>query len=630
MEHPKDILKKFWGFDDFKGSQKEIIAALLEDRDVLALMPTGGGKSLCFQVPALAREGICIVVSPLISLIQNQVDRLRQLGIKAIALTGGIPFGEVVQLLDNCCFGNYKFLYLSPERLGQEMVRERIQRMKVNLLAIDEAHCISQWGHDFRPAYLECSKLRELSPETPIIALTATATRAVANDIVANLKCNDPLVIKDSFARDNIAFSISRAEDKPYRLKQLCAQLEKSAIVYVRTRRSSEELARYLNGSGYAAAHFHGGIPKREKQEKLDLWLKDQVKIMVATNAFGMGIDKPDVALVVHYQIPDCIENYFQEAGRAGRNGEPAEAVLITNKTDEQQLKSQFLSVLPDRAFLKKVYNKLNSYFQIAYAEGKDETFQFNFNAFCGTYGFNSILAYNALRILDQHSVVALTESFAQKTTVQVLAGKQQLFDYLEKYQDLVPVVQTLLRTYGGVFDFTTKINPFLISKKAAVEERTVVRALERLAKDGIIAYQAKEHDLSITFLVPREDDSTINRFAKEVGKRHQLKMEHVQSMLAYVHNGSMCRSRQLLGYFGENKEEDCGICDVCEVRHQGDRAPLGIAKQILKSLAREKQGSRALIASLGHGEKPILRAIRGLLEDGKIRVNDRNEYEIL
>ena len=362
---PKEILQEYWGHAQFKGSQEKIINVILEGKDVLALLPTGGGKSICFQIPAMAKEGICIVISPLIALIQNQVGNLKERGIKAIALTGGIHFDEVNDLLDNCVFGNYKFLYLSPERLQQEIVRERIQKMNVNLIAIDEAHCISHWGHDFRPAYLDCSSLRGLLPETPVIALTATATKQVAADILDNLKFIEPVVFKDSFSRKNIAFKIYHEEDKRYRLKLLCSKIEKSAIVYVRTRRLAQEVAQYLNANKFSATYFHGGISKQEKEKRLNLWLNNKVKIIVATNAFGMGIDKPDVQLVVHYQIPDCLENYFQEAGRAGRDGLSAEAALITNTSDERLVRKQFLSILPDTAFLKLIYNKLNNYFRL-------------------------------------------------------------------------------------------------------------------------------------------------------------------------------------------------------------------------------------------------------------------------
>ena len=631
MNHsPKEILQKFWGYTEFKGSQEKIINAVLNDQDVLALLPTGGGKSICFQIPALSKDGICIVVSPLIALIQNQVGGLKEKGIKAIALTGGIPHEEVNNLLDNCIFGNYKFLYLSPERLQQEMVQSRIQQMNVNLIAIDEAHCISHWGHDFRPAYLECSKLRALLPEVPVIALTATATKQVANDIIDSLKFIDPLLVTDSFSRSNIAFKVFWEEDKRYRLKLLCSQLEKSAIVYVRTRRLSQELAQYLHSNGCSATNFHGGISKKEKKERLNRWLNDKVQVMVATNAFGMGIDKPDVQLVVHYQIPDSLENYFQEAGRAGRDGASADAVLITNSTDIERARKQFLSVLPDTAHLKKVYSKLNSYFQIPFGEGNEQNFQLDFNTFCSVYQLNPMLTYNTLQVLDQNSVIALSESFSKKSTVRFLATKEQLFSYFEKNRTLVGIAQAILRTYGGIFDFETKINTQLIAKKSDSQEASVVKVLEQLQKDEIIDYSAQHSDIDITFLVPREDDSTINVFAKKVKERHAIKTDNLDHMLAYVNNGKICRSIQLLKYFGETTLENCGICDICLDKQGENLSSDIIRKAVLAMLEKENSTSRKIIKKLQLSETAILSSLRELLEDGKIKVNALNEYELI
>lgn len=629
-KNPEEILKEFWGFTNFRGSQKEIIDAVLNQQDVLALMPTGGGKSLCFQVPALARDGLCIVVSPLIALIHDQVNNLKQRGIKALALTGGIPFDELITLLDNCLYGGYKFVYLSPERLQQEMVRDKIRQMNVNLIAIDEAHCISQWGHDFRPAYLECAKLRELLPETPVIALTATATDRVATDIIDNLGFTEPLIVKDSFSRPNIAFDVLWCEDKHYRLKQRFAETDQSGIVYVRTRKMTQDLARFLNANGCKASFFHGGIGKKEKQQKLNLWLTDQVQVMVATNAFGMGVDKPDVCTVVHFQIPDCLENYYQEAGRAGRDGASATAVLLTNAYDVAQTRQQFLGALPDTEMLKKIYNKLNNYFQISFGESTDEIFQFPFKDFVAAYGLNSFLTYNALRVLDQYSVIALSESFFKKTEIRFITSQPRIFDYLEKNRGSAPIIQNILRTYGGIFDFETKIDPSLIAKKTNASEKRVFDLLAKLQKDGIIDYKSKKTDLEITFLLPRDDDRTINVFAKQVEQRNQIKVEKVDQMLSYIRTGTVCRSKQILGYFGEKRVKDCGICDVCRKRYQTKDIDFqSISMEIMNILRQASQTSRFLIKKLDYSDTHILKAIQLLLEEGQIQVNTKNEYEI-
>lgn len=630
MRDPKEILEQYWGFPNFKNSQEEIIDAVLGGQDVMALLPTGGGKSLCYQVPALATEGICIVISPLIALIRDQVETLKSLGIKAIALTGGIPFGEVDQLLDNCLYGNYKFLYLSPERLQQELIQERILQMNINLIAIDEAHCISQWGHDFRPAYLKCSLLRDLVPHAPIIALTATATDPVVKDICANLTLRQPLMVKDSFSRDNIAFSVRWEEDKKYRLKKLCGETRTSIIVYVRSRRMTVELATYLVQQGHTATFFHGGINKEEKEERLEMWLTNKVQMMVATNAFGMGIDKPDVGLIIHYQIPESMESYFQEAGRAGRNGDPAAAIMIVNQTDETQVQNQFLGTLPDVAFIKLLYNKLNNYFQVPFGEGSNETYQLPFNTFCEIYGLNTTMTYNGLRLLDQNSVLALSETFSQRTGIQFIAAKKEIFDYLDKYATAAPIIQTILRTYGGIFDFETKINTLLISKKANTTEKKVIQVLEKMEKDGIIEYSAQHSDLEITFLVPREDERTINVFAKKIKQIVQVKTDHIRQILSYIKNGNTCRNTQILTYFGEKPVSDCGHCDVCLQKKPLDFSIIDIVQQdILRSLQLKKMGSRELIQTLTYREGPVIAALQGLLEDRKIKVNSINQYEL-
>ena len=621
------ILKKYWGFDSFRGSQSNIIDTVLNQEDVLALMPTGGGKSVCYQVPALLSEGICIVVSPLVALIEDQVRALKQKGIKAMGLTGGLGYQEVVTLLDNCLYGNYKFLYLSPERLQQDLVQEKLGHLPVSLIAIDEAHCISHWGNDFRPAYLQCSLLRELHPDAPVIALTATATKRVKEDIIRHLHLRDVREFKDSFLRKNIAFGVFWEEDKRFRLHLLCSQTPGSGIVYVRSRRMAEELAGFLNKNGIASHFFHGGMSATEKSDKLRDWMQNKVQFMVATNAFGMGVDKPDVRLVIHYQIPDNLENYFQEAGRAGRDGENARALLLTNKADESQVEKQFLSALPTTAYLKTVYRKLNNYFQIPYGGGEHESYPFHFDAFCEAYGFQYMLTYNAMRILDQQSVISLSQEFSRQTTLKVVASKAVLFDYMEKHPELAPTLQALLRTYGGVFDFETRINPVLLGKKTGRTEEEILDALKRFTADELILLTLEDRDLKITFLIPREDDLAINRFAREVADYHKLKVKNVGKMLSYLNNDKVCRSKQLLLYFGEALSEDCRVCDVCVRKYGKEKALPALSERIVEQLSQSARSSRKLISTLPDEEYLILQTLRELLEEGKIAINNKNEY---
>ncbi|WP_343486558.1 RecQ family ATP-dependent DNA helicase [Allomuricauda sp. d1] len=629
MATPKELLKNHWGHDDFKGSQEKIITTLLEGRDCLALMPTGGGKSLCFQIPAMAKEGLCVVFSPLVALIQNQVDELKKKGIKAVALVGGLSFEDVNNLLDNCQFGGYKFLYLSPERLQQSMVQERLQEMNINLIAIDEAHCISQWGHDFRPAYLNCSALRTLKPDVPIVALTATATKTTIADIVEQLQLDDPFIAKDSFERKNLMLSAKSVQDKRYQLA-LALKVNESSIVYVRTRKNTEILSKFLMDQGLKADFFHGGLDSHSKKKKLDAWLREETKIMVATNAFGMGIDKSDVRTVVHYQLANSIEDYFQEIGRAGRDGQPANVLLLYNEEDLSQAKRQFLDTLPDSTFLKKLYRKLNTFFQIPYGGGHNEQFDFHFQEFCKRYRLNSLLAYNGLKLLDQNSVISLSENFNRKSTLRFLAGKDRLFKYLEENPSMVNITQTVLRTYGGVFDFDVNINLQLISKKSGASEDEILRTLERLQNDGIITFDVSKSDLTLTFLVPREDDRTINTFAESIKKLNRQKYERLKKMLEYAQNDKICRSVFLLNYFGESNLKDCGKCDICRSKFAIDKDSREVIKKdVLRIIKKNSLNSKELVSRLNHDETDILNALKELLEDERIVLNEINAYQI-
>ena len=416
MKTPIDILKAYWRYNSFRPLQEEIIQSVLENKNTFALLPTGGGKSICYQIPALLKEGICVVISPLVALMHDQANRLKSMGIKTSVLSGGISYKDLDIMLDNCIYGNFKFLFLSPERLQQELVRERLKKMTLSLIAIDEAHCISQWGNDFRPAYKNIGFLRDNFPKTPVLALTATATQEVINDTIHELNLEDHSLFKGSFFRENLAYSVRKEEDKLYHIKLLLKTLNGNAIIYVRNRKATQNLSAALNSFGFKATFFHGGLPTLEKTKKLDDWTHERTPIMVATTAFGMGIDKANVRLVIHINLPESLESYYQEAGRAGRDNKSSNAIIIYNEQDKINLKNQFIKTLPKVEFLKVLYRKLSSFFQISYGEGAFTTHQFNFNAFCLHYNFNPTLVFNGINTLDRMGVLKLSQQFGQTT----------------------------------------------------------------------------------------------------------------------------------------------------------------------------------------------------------------------
>lgn len=594
-------------------------------------MPTGGGKSLCFQVPGLIKPGICIVISPLVALMEDQVKALQAKNIKAMALPGGIPFKEVDTMLDNCIYGNYKFLYLSPERLQQELVQERIRQMHVNLIAVDEAHCISQWGHDFRPAYRNIALLREIKPEVNVVGLTATATLPVVKDIAAQLELKDVRILQKSFRRDNLAHIVREAEDKNYYLEQLLREHEESAIIYVRTRKGTIELEQYLSKKDILATSFHGGLPKAEKSKRLQQWLKEEKRVMVATSAFGMGIDKANVRTVVHMNLPESLESYFQEAGRAGRDGKSSKAVVLTNKSDIPLLKNQFLATLPGVDVVRLVYKKLNSYFRIAYGEGEGESFYFNFYQFCQKYELNTLLAFNAMQMLDRASVLTLSEQFQKKTRVQFLTSGKQITYYLEANPQFDAVVKAILRTYGGAFDSMVEINLQIISGKAGTNQPEVVKLLQQLHKEGIAEFEHDQHDTRITFLVPREDDITINPLVPYIKLQEKSKKEKIEQVLAYVENDRVCKSEQLLRYFGERDTEPCGICSVCQpLTTKVDREGMKkIYFAIVGLLEEREHSSREMTEKLPFPEAHIIKVIQILVEKGALATTPANKYKL-
>jgi len=631
MEHPINILERYWKFTSFRPEQEAIINAVIDGEDTFVLLPTGGGKSLCFQIPALAKEGICIVVSPLIALMKDQVQALNNKGIKAMAITSGISYSQLDTLLDNCIYGNYKFLYLSPERLQQELVQGRIRQMNVNLIAVDEAHCISQWGSDFRPAYKNITVLRQLQPSVNVVALTASAKPDVVQDIIKELDFINPKIFKHSFLRSNLAYMVFHENDKYYRLETILKKHTASSIIYVRNRKLTLELSSFLNSKKITATHYHGGLSNIDKDKNMTAWLNNQNQVMVATNAFGMGIDKPDVKTVIHLNLPESIESYFQEAGRVGRNGEKAFAIILKNNSDEALVKNQFLSVLPTVNLVKQVYRKLCNYFQISYGEGVYDTFDFDFNTFCKTYKFSSILCYNSLLLLDRNSIITLSNQFKNNVTVQFIISNQSLFNYLETHKKYSIIVKSILRLYGGVFDHITKIDLVKITKKASVSEGILIHTLQQLEHDKIITLNLAKTDAQITFIEPREDDKTINRIALIIEQQNKLKQQHVKAILDYVENESVCKSMQLLAYFGEKNTEPCGICSVCInfKKHKKPQDLKSIKKQIIELLENGDQSSRALLAHLDCEEKDMKTVLKLLLEHHIITITPTNTYKL-
>lgn len=630
MQHPIEILERYWNFTDFRPLQEDIINAVLEGEDTFALLPTGGGKSICFQIPALVKDGICIVISPLIALMKDQVQALLEKDIKAMALTSEYSYSDINRMLDNCIYGNYKFLYLSPERLLQDIVQDRIRQMNVNLIAVDEAHCISQWGNDFRPAYKNITVLRELQPSVNVLALTASATKDVVDDIITELDFIKPKVFRHSFYRDNLAYMVFDVEDKFYKIEQILHKNKASSIIYVRNRKSTVEISNHLNSQGFTSTIYHGGLSHNERDKSLNQWKKNQKQVMVATNAFGMGIDKADVKTVIHVNLPDSLESYFQEAGRAGRNGEKAYAVILKNKGDEAIVKNQFLSVLPEVDFIKTVYRKLNTYFQISYGEGDFTTHDFNFSAFCKTYSFNTLITYNTLQILDRTSIISLTKQYQKQSTVQITVSNSVLFKYLEQHQKLALILKSILRTYGGIFDYPTKINTVLISDKSGVSEERVIETLIHLAKDEILDLKLKTTDAQVTFLVPREDDKTINRISKIIEQQNAIKQKQVAAVINYINNDKTCKTSQLLAYFGETNLSDCGVCSVCiKKKSRALNVKPDAITTVSASLKKGALSSRALAQSTQLKEAELTTTLKLMLELDLITITAQNTYKL-
>jgi ATP-dependent DNA helicase RecQ len=629
MQTPLDILQKYWKHDQFRSLQIEIIDSVLSGKDTLAILPTGGGKSICFQVPAMMKDGICLVISPLVALMKDQVANLQARNIRAIALTGGIRSEEMIDLLDNCQFGNYKFLYLSPERLQSDWILERIKNLPIHLIAIDEAHCVSQWGHDFRPAYLKISDLKKHFQKVPFLALTATATPRVKADIITETGLQNPQIFQKSFARDNIAYMVFEVEDKLYKINQILKKNPQPSIIYVRNRRSCIDVSNQLKSLGFKATYYHGGLSPKEKDKNMALWMQEEAQIMVATNAFGMGIDKANVKTVIHIQLPENIENYYQESGRAGRNGEKAFAVLLTSPSDIIQVENQFLLNLPDKPFLNLVYIKLCNYFQIAYGEGINQQFTFNLNQFCLKYNFAPLKTYNAIQFLDRQGIISLSQEFSEKINLHFLIPSKEVIRYISLNPNDEEIIVTILRTYPGIYEMPTAFNLDLIAKKSNHKASEVQVVLHKLKEKGIIEYHAKNNDAALIFNEVREDERTINRVSKYLEKQNQLKKEQLQSVLKYINEKKTCKNRLILEYFGEKTNQDCGICSYCISKKKKAVNTTSLLAEILTLLHTEELNSREIQNRTHAPSEIVIATLQEMLEKELIIIKTNNKYSI-
>jgi ATP-dependent DNA helicase RecQ len=560
----KQILKQYWGYDDFRGIQREIIESISSGHDTLGLMPTGGGKSITFQVPALCSKGVCIVITPLISLMRDQVDNLKRHGIRAAAIYSGLSQEEIITTLENCIFGDIKILYVSPERLSSDIFRTKLRRMKVSFITVDEAHCISQWGYDFRPSYLQIAEIRKDLPDAPVLALTATATPAVVQDICEKLSKSEFNVFKMSFERKNLAYVVRRATDKREELIHILNSVKGCAIVYTRSRQRTKDVAELLCKADIKATFYHAGLDTTVKEERQRAWQDNKVRVMVATNAFGMGIDKPDVRLVIHVDCPDSPEAYFQEAGRAGRDGNKAYAVLLYNDHDRRKLDKRINDTFPEKDYIRKVYEHLAYFYQVAVGSGYNATFEFSIDKFCHAFKHFPIQVDSALKILNRAGYIEYTEEQDNKARVMFTVSRNELYRLENNTPNEEKVITTLLRNYGGLFVDYNFIDESFIASQCGLQPQQVYMILKNLSQKHILHFIPQKKTPYVRYLQRREDPEHIQIPPAVYEERKEQFRQRIHAMIDYATNDAVCRSRQLLRYFGEEESRDCHQCDVC------------------------------------------------------------------
>ncbi len=627
----QDILRQYWGYPDFRGIQRDIIESIASGKDTLGLMPTGGGKSITFQVPALAQEGVCIVITPLIALMKDQVQHLKQRGILADAIYSGKTRSEIVQILENCIFGGVKILYVSPERLGTDIFQTKLRHINVSFITVDEAHCISQWGYDFRPSYLKIADIRNLKPGIPILALTATATPEVVDDIQEQLHFGEKNVFKMSFERKNLAYIVRTVSDKQHEMIHILQCVKGSAIVYARSRKRTKEMAELINQSGISATFYHAGLDPAVKDERQKAWQSDEVRVMVATNAFGMGIDKPDVRMVIHIDCPDSLEAYFQEAGRAGRDGEKSYAVLLYDNSDERKLKKRIDDTFPEKELIRDIYERLAYFFQIGVASGCGKTFEFNIEKFCYIFKFFPTKVDSALRILEHCGYLHYEDNPDGKARLTFPLGRNELYqlDNLTPNEDAV--ITALLRNYGGLFTDFVYIDESLIAHQTDLSVQLVYTILKNLSARHIVNFIPQRKTPYITYIRDRTDGDKVIITPEAWESRRTQYIKRIEGMLQYALNHNVCRSRQLLRYFGEESQKDCRQCDVClSYKPQGadERKEAEQAKEAILQLLSDKQ--RHFVTELRRITLPsqlIDEALEYLIAENRIHIDGSYLY---
>ena len=614
------ILKQYWGYDSFRGIQEDIIRSIGRNEDTLGLMPTGGGKSVTFQVPALAREGLCLVVTPLIALMKDQVQNLKQRGIPALAIHAGMGRDDIIATLENCIFGPYKFLYVSPERLDTDIFRAKLPRMRVSMIAVDESHCISQWGYDFRPAYLKIAEIRSLLPGVPVLALTATATPQVVDDIQARLHFARPNVFRMSFERKNLAYIVRRTEDKWHELLHILRKVGGSAIVYVRSRRRTKEIAERLESEGVAADYYHAGLDDAAKDQRQQRWQRGETRVIVATNAFGMGIDKPDVRLVVHIDLPDSIEAYFQEAGRAGRDGQKAYAVILYARSDKTTLQRRIPDTFPDKDYVKEVYEHLQYYYQMAMGDGLGCVREFDIEDFCRKFKYFPVPVDSALKILTQAGYLDYADEQDNASRLLFTVRRDELYRLSTLGDDADRLIRLLLRNYTGLFTDYAFINEDFLATRSGLTRRQVYEMLVNLTRLHIVHYIPRKKIPHIVYTRERTDLSQLRIPPSAYEERKQRYEERIRAILDYAENDTVCRSRRLLRYFGEKNEHSCVQCDVClgsRSRHGGQAsAEAAIRQRILQAVAARPLTPAQMLEAVAVDKEMLADILHDLLDE--------------